>query len=833
MRSFYSSTVVRVAELLNTNIDKGLTTEECLKRKEEQGDNKIYLPYSKGFLKLISELVFEKYIYVYLIFIILFALNKFYEISIISGIILTLNIGFKLYYEFQKEKEINLLQNLNVSQVLVLRDNKEKIIEAEELVKGDIVYFRKNSLISADIRIIESKDLKVDESSVTGDKFFKSKYSNKMENRNYSIGNINNILFRGSFIKDGSGKGIVVEIGNNTQLGKLMRIIESTKKKKHLELKNVEKDMFNIGICLVLIQFILIVVFPGSLESKLPLMGNGLFAILCIFVPFIAIVYSRYIKGKILISEEIELNNFSALQLSEKVKIFFLDKIGAITKNELSLKLLYTNDQSIEFENINEIDINIQRLIDISILCNNAKYNKDNNWAKGDMYEIAYIKSAQQKNIIKSKLDNGSRRLFDVPRTSNKRLITTVNKSHRNGYRANTRGELNSVLECCTSILINGLEKEITSEDIMKINLAYVEYSKMGYITEAFAYRSFNYEPSEYENVESNLVFVGLMALENTLVEDVNEEISSLVSSGVLPIIFTEDNKTVAEVMGRKIGLITQENQISSVEDIQDLTDEKLLEIVSRTRIYSKITPEFKNKIITLYKESNYDFALEGETLSDISLVSLAELGIIKTDFSMLLKKVGDVYTTKSSIKTFFALKETNKTVKDAISRGLIMYTTVVLMQIMLFSLYKLNSKDYNIEYLFILFTNLILLTPAILMNMIYGKSESNSKKLILRSTLLISLPLVGSYLSETNYQVIAYVLIGIIMLIDSILNNNLVKDKDLKGLRLLIIYIILFVITSIVLIFINQYSYFVIDLVIVGALSLIFLISEIIIKKW
>ena len=833
MRSFYSSTVVRVAELLNTNIDKGLTTEECLKRKEEQGDNKIYLPYSKGFLKLISELIFEKYIYVYLIFIILFALNKFYEISIISGIILILNIGFKLYYEFQKEKEINLLQNLNISQVLVLRDNKEKIIEAEELVKGDIVYFRKNSLISADIRIIESRDLKVDESSVTGDKFFKSKYSNKIENRNYSIGNINNILFRGSFIKDGSGKGIVVEIGNNTQLGKLMSIIESTKKKKHLELKNVEKDMFNIGVCLILIQFILIVVFPGSLESKLPLMGNGLFAILCIFVPFIAIVYSKYIKRKILISEEIELNNFSALQLSEKVKIFFLDKIGAITKNELSLKLLYTNDKSLEFENINEVDINIQRLIDISILCNNAKYNKDNNWSKGDMYEIAYIKSAQQKNIIKSKLDNGSRRLFDVARTSNKRLITTVNKSHRNGYRANTRGEVNSVLECCTSILINGLEKEITSEDIMKINLAYVEYSKMGYVTEAFAYRSFNYEPSEYENVESNLVFVGLMALENPLAEDVNEEISSLVSNGVLPIIFTEDNKTVAEVMGRKIGLITQENQISSVEDIQGLTDEKLLEVVSRTRIYSKITPEFKNKIITLYKESNYDFAVEGEVLSDISLVSLAELGIIKTDFSMLLKKVGDVYTTKSSIKTFFALKDTNKTVKAAISRGLIMYTTVVLMQIMLFSLYKLNSKDYNIEYLFILFTNLILLTPTILMNMIYGRSESNSKKLILRSALLILIPLVGSYLSETNYQVIGYILIGIIMLIDSILNNNLVKDKDLKGLRLLIIYIILFVITSIVLIFINKYSYFVIDLVIVGSLSLIFLISEIIIKKW
>lgn len=833
MNTFYSSTVGKVIEMVNTNVDRGLTTEECLKRKEEQGDNKIYLPYSKGFLKLILDLIYEKYIYIYLVFIILFAFNNFYEVSIISAIILILNIVFKIYYEFEKEKEINLLQNLNISQVLVLRDNKEQLIEAEDLVKGDIVYFRKNSLISADIRIIESEDLKIDERSVTGDKFLKSKYSNKMEEKKYSIGDINNILFRGSFVKSGTGTGIVIETGNNTELGKLMSVIENTKKKKHLELKNVQKELFNIGLCLILIQFILIVVFPGKITNKIPLLVNGIFAILCIFVPSIAIVYSRYIKKELLSSQEIELNNFSALQLSKKVKIFFLDKVGAITKNELNLKMLYTNDQSFNFEDIKELDINIERLIDISILSNNGKYNVASNWSSGDIYEVAYMKSASEKGIIKTKIDNKNRRLFEVPRTSDKRLMTIVNKSHKKGYRANTRGDLTSVLDCCTNILVNGLEKDITSEDIMKINLTYVEYSKLGYTTEAFAYRSFNYEPSEYENVESNLVFVGLITLENPLVDEINDEISTLVSKGVLPIIFTEDNKIVSEFIGRKIGLITQEDQISSVEDIKDLDDEKLLEVVSRTRIYSKITPEFKNKIVNLYKESNYDFAMEGETLSDISLVSLSKLGIIKTNFSLLLKKIGDIYTTKSSIKSFLALRETNKKVENSISRGLIMYTMVVLMEIMIFSLYQLTSKDYNIEYLFILFTNVILLTPVLLMNMIYGKREESSKKVIIRYTLFTLIPVLGSYLSQNNYQVVSYVLIGLIMLIDSVLNNNLIRDRNLKGIKLLLIFIGLFILTSIVLVFLNNYTYFVIDLVIVGSLSLIFLISEIIIKRW
>jgi len=833
MNTFYSNTWTRVIEILDTDINRGLTTEECIKRRIEQGDNKIYFPYSKGFLKLILDLVFEKYIYVYLGFIILFLWNRFYEISIISIIILCLNISIKLYYDFEREKEINLLQNLNISQVLVLRDNREKLIEAEELVKGDIVYFRKNSLISADIRIIESKDLKVDERSITGDKFFKSKDSNKIDEKVISIGDINNILFRGSFIKEGTGKGVVVETGNNTQLGKLMSVIKSTKEKKNLELKKVEENLFKISICLILIQFIVIVIFPGKIINKLPLLLNGVFSVLCVFIPIISIIYSRNIKKEMLISKDIELNNFSALELSKRVKIFFLDKIGNITKNELNLKSLYTNNQSINVDDIEEININIKRLIDISLLCNNAKYNKDSNWAKGDIYEIAYIKGAEKKSINKSQLDKKNRKLFDIPRTSNKEIMTTVNKSNKNGYRANIRGSINDVLDCCTSILINGVEKNITSEDIIKINLANLEYSRLGYVTEVLAYRSFNYEPSEYENIESNLVFVGIMALENPLIEEVNEEISNLVKEEILPIIFTEDNKITSEVLGRKINLVTQEDQVTSGDEIQYLNNEELLEVVSKTRIYSKITPELKNKIISLYKESRYDIAVEGETLSDISLVSLSELGIVKSKLSILLKKVGDIYTTKSSIKALLDLKEENKKVEDAISRGISMYTTVVLLEIILFSLYQLMAKVYNVEYLFILFTNIILLTPIILINMMCGKKEENKTKILLRSALFIAIPIIGTYFLDTNYKVIGYILIGLIMLIDTTLNNKLIKTKDFKGIKLLFIFIFLFVVTSIILILLNNYKYFIIDLVIVGSLSLIFLISEIIIKKW
>ncbi|MDZ4957189.1 cation-transporting P-type ATPase, partial [Clostridium perfringens] len=140
---------------------------------------------------------------------------------------------------------------------------------------------------------------------------------------------------------------------------------------------------------------------------------------------------------KILKENEIELTNFSALDLVNDIKIMFLDKVGTITKNELYLDKLYTNEQIYISNSIEVSDINVRRLLDISILCNNAKYNNENNWSKGDMFEVAYVKYGVENSIFKATLENKNRRKFEMPRDSNKNMATTINKN-RNGYRANT-----------------------------------------------------------------------------------------------------------------------------------------------------------------------------------------------------------------------------------------------------------------------------------------------------------------------------------------------------------------------------------------------------------
>ncbi|EOR26130.1 calcium-transporting ATPase, partial [Clostridium sartagoforme AAU1] len=375
-----------------------------------------------------------------------------------------------------------------------------------------------------------------------------------------------------------------------------------------------------------------------KLVYKKQIFAQGIFAIICIFIPFIILYYSKHIKRKILEEDEIELINFSALNLINDVKILFLDKLGTITKKELYLDKLYTNEQVYKSNSIETMDINIKRLLDISILCNNAKYNNDNNWSKGDMYEVAYVKFGVENSIFKGKLENDNKRKFEISRDNKKNMVTTVNKN-RKGYRANCRGDLESVLNCCTHIIINGIEREIYSQDIMKIRLANLEFSKEGLLTEAFAYRSFNYQPSEHENIESNLVFVGLIALENPLIDDIVDDIEKVMDNGVLPIIFTEDNKISSELLGKRLGLISSLEQITESDELDTLDEKEILKVVSKTRIFCNLNPEQKNKIISLYYNDGYKFSIEGETLGDISLISLAQIGVVKGKLSMLLKK--------------------------------------------------------------------------------------------------------------------------------------------------------------------------------------------------
>ena len=268
MQRYYGRNGAEIIALLGTNIDKGLLEYDCILRRETYGDNTIDLGKVDGRVEIVKDLVKRKYIYVSILISIVFILKQLNILALINFLILIFNISFKVYYEYKRQKELDILQNLNKAKVIVLREGLQRIVEARELVKGDIVIIKKDSFISADLRIINSNGLKVNERNVTGENLIKEKYESKIDVQASSLGEINNMLFRGSTVKAGIGMAIVVETGNNTQLGKLLSIINEKKYNKNTILKRSEDTILKLMLCLILVNLIMYLILPGNFIGK-------------------------------------------------------------------------------------------------------------------------------------------------------------------------------------------------------------------------------------------------------------------------------------------------------------------------------------------------------------------------------------------------------------------------------------------------------------------------------------------------------------------------------------------------------------------------------------
>lgn len=830
MHQYYMSTWNKVVQHLGSDIYKGLLEYECTRRREQYGNNEIKLPNKTKGKNLIKEIFKQKYIYGMIIAAILFMLNKLYVLGALTIVMLFFNVGVKIYYNIKREKEVEIIQNINSAKVMVLREGVERVIEAVELVKGDIVILKKNSFVSADLRVIKSDGLKVDEKSITGDDYYKDKYEEKLDMQVSTLNQIPNMIFRGSIIKEGTGMGIVVQTGNETELGKVISKIENS-----LNIKNdlggkVSKSVIKVITCMILVQVIVYLIFPGRNSEKNIVFMYGIFSAIAICIPVITIFYLKGIRKK-LKDDGIHIVNISAIDTVENIKVVFLDKVGTLTKRKLYLDKIYTNETIYQNNKFDVRDINLKRVIDISLLCNNSIYTGEEE-TDNDIYEDAYLNYGAENRVFKSMLDKQNTRLFQVPVDTNKRIFTTLNKSER-GYRANTRGRLEDVLECCTHILVNGIEKEITEDDITKIKLADLGFSRSGLVSEAFAYRSFRYRPTIGENIQSNLVFVGLVALLNPFIDGISEDIDNILESGILPIIFTDENKILGEFLGRKLGLISSSSEVVSGVEMSFMKQEEIYKAISKARVFCRLTPEQKSFIALVFKKDGFKVAVEGETLGDLTRIATADIGVTKGKATNLVKSSSDAYSEISIIKMLLKLKEYREELWNSIRNGLIVYVYLIMAQMMVMNIHYLFTENHTLSEYVILLMNYFILTPIILLNMKYGRNEFNNKKLIIRGALISLAPLLSIIYIDNNYEFAYFAIIGSLILIYTIFNCKIKYRKLHKGLSLLLISIIVMVSLGAVVGFVSGFGDIEKLSIIIGIILIIYSISEIILRKW
>lgn len=692
MKKYYNNTWKDVVDMLGSNVSSGLSSEECHYRKEIYGSNKIKLPKKEISIKgMVLSIINLYFILILLLGFFLLYEGK-YILALLAIINLFANSTLRILHIRKRQKQLAELQKINNITVRVIRNNKEIIIKAEELVLGDIVIFQKGSLISADLRIIEAKELRVKEENITGERFYKEKFENRIEGEISNIGELSNILFKGSLITEGTGIGIVIGVGKDTYFGQIFQLLLNTNITKHTLDNKIPKEMGKITIIATIFGILLFILFNNK-DEAVTFLIYSLFTIAIIPYWLFILIYSKYINNKER-KNNVEIINYSSLYDFDDINVLLIDKLQGITKKEGIIKEVYTDNKLFNIEDIKyDKNINFERIIDCGLLCNNGVYNVKEDIGKGDVNDIAYLSYAAKNKIFKSSLDVKYRRIFQIPMESEKRFKTTLNKSKKR-YRANVRGALDSVLDRCTSIMIDGIEVDIEDKDIEKIKIMDYNLSLRGYITEGIAYRSFSYEPTVSENIESNLVFVGIVALENPLRENINENIQYLRERRITPLVFTEDNKIAAASLGKKIGIIQKENQVMSGVELEALSKEELMEQLKSVRIFSRVAPDMKNNIINILAKDKYNILTFGENLSDLPALGLCKIGVAKGKIPDIVKANCDIYIKENYLDNIVNIMSSFTGFREKFKAIFNLLLINILLEILLIALGVIFAKE-------------------------------------------------------------------------------------------------------------------------------------------
>jgi Ca2+-transporting ATPase len=793
MKQWYGKTMTKVVQILDSDISLGLTENKIKYMRETYGENIILKPKIDSVLTLIVDEVKQLWILVSLIFIGMLFYNELHIIAGIVTFLMLISVIVLVNGDYKEEKSLMSIDNLNAPYSHVIRNGKIGKIGCEEMVVGDIVLLEKGTFVPADIRILECEDFKVKEAIVTGEKYEVEKYSMKIEGEVVNLSEIKNMVFKSSVITEGSGVGIVTATGMNTQIGKIVKVLLENKNDNRVFSKISIKVANKVSL-ITIIASIITLVFTLCKKNGIHEIINALIYIFMAFNPSIFIImlflffYIIFVQFK---KKNIYIKNLSAIYFLSKISTIFTKKIGAISENKLIFREVYCDNAIIDIQNQNiEIEDTIERIISIALLCNDAKLfnegkssiEKANSIEGLAEYEI--LKFCNEKFLEKSKLESKQERIFEIPYDSDKKIKTVVNKIE-DRYRANVKGVLDSLLNKCTHILINGVEKEIKDTDIEKIINNHIGMSNKAYNVIGFGYRNFNYEPSMDENIESNLVFVGLMGFENPIKESSYEAMEICKEINIRTIIDEEDNKLASFAFGKLIGLTHKKEEILSGIEIDYMSKEEFEKNIEGVSIFSKISTKHKGEIVSSLNSKGHSIASVGDTLTDLEYLSNSYISISTgNECSNVVRKLSSLFLQENDFSEIINLVQHSKKIINYISE-LCLFLSVVGMSEILITLVSLITRGkMPFELIGIVYFNLIIVPSCGLSILLQNRNaKQNTKNINYKYIRMLSIK---------N----SFVISGIYLLILPLLDKSIITDIEYISLVIFALYQTIFSVT-------------------------------------
>ena len=616
----------------NTTDDSGLNSKQVEELLEKNGQNVVVKRENKGPLSFLVKSFNDKFIYILIVLAIIdFVLADKLGAFIIIGIaIVSALIKFVQEYstyKFNKKLEQNIFTTTTV-----LRNKKAKEIRIENVVIGDIIELNAGAIIPADVRIIESKDLFLNQSVFTGESVLVEKTTESREAK--EIFSINNICLMGSSVVSGSAKAVVVETGFNTYLGRMSKNLNNKKEKTNFEkgMDGITKLLIRYMIVVSIFVFVIYAFIRHDYIEALLFALSVAVGITPSMLPMIVNV--NLTKGtKTLAKKKTLVKNSESIQNLGAIDILCTDKTGTLTKNKITLQK-YINVMG-------EEDLDILKYAFVNSYYGTGIKNLV------DRAVIAYGNEHKIRDVL-----NEYTKVDEIPFDYTRKRMSVVVK-YENDYKMITKGAIEEILKCCKNVKYKDQIIELDEKLIKQIEVNANNLSNIGMQVIALAEKK-EYPGAENFNSESEteMTFVGYVAFLDPPKKGVKETIIKLKKAGVKTKILTGDNAYATKNICNIVGLRSDNIIIGS--QLDEMSDEELKEKIEEVDVFARLNPLQKERVVKLYKENGHVVGYMGDGVNDAPSLQVSDVGICVDSATAIAKEASDIILLKKSLDVIY-----------------------------------------------------------------------------------------------------------------------------------------------------------------------------------
>jgi P-type Ca2+ transporter type 2C len=663
--AWYARRAETLADDLQTDLKNGLSIDDAARRLTDEGPNELPQPPPPSLLKLFLSQFTSLIVWVLIGAAILSGLLEDWidAAAILAIVFLNGVLGF--VQEFRAEQSLAALRKLSVTMARVIRAGTLQSIPARELVRGDVVALEAGDRIPADARLFYTASFQTQEASLTGESTPVQKQTERLEADEVPLADQCNMVFMGTVAVSGKARGLVVTTGLSTELGRIATMIQKAAEAERAEtplqrrLEQFGSTLLWLALGVVAVVFVLgslrgeplVEMFLVSVSLAVAAVPEGLPAIVTITL---ALGVTRMAKRHALIRK------LPAVETLGSASVICTDKTGTLTKNEMTVTCVIVDNSQFEVtgegyeptghiretlhvtretdpENpspltphASRIPPGLHELLTAAVLCNGATLRQENGaWQIiGDPTEGALLVVAAKAGLTKAELEHRAPLEREIPFDAERKMMTIVRCTEQ-GLVAYSKGAPDVLLKrCATRITLDGRIEALDEAHRQLISEANASLAQQALRVLGIAYRPIGQGIHSSEQVERDLIFLGLLAMKDPLRPEATEAVRLCRQAGIRTAMITGDHKETAVAIARELGLHRADDMALSGAELDGLTDEQLMPQIERVTVYARVSAEHKLRIVQAWKRNGAIVAMTGDGVNDAPAIKAADIGV-------------------------------------------------------------------------------------------------------------------------------------------------------------------------------------------------------------